>query len=540
MTREPHVLIVDDNQSYRQTLTDVLRKQNFAVHAVADAGACLEALDQHYYHAVMLQDSQGLVVLDKLESEGRSKIAKFFILQQNWSNENIRDQYRSHRYKKTFDEIITQQTFIAAADPFFNYIRTIIGNIRLDLDIHYEVGLGSREIVERLLAARLPVRFAPDADSLTEEFELMLCDLLADYDRVFLSQLSAGYSGSSVLLVNAYVDERETEVSLIKVGGHQDLHQEYENFLQYVHHYLRGGRMANAVKFAGTAHFGGILYTFLGNEAGSRLQEFGEMYRQATAASEIIHILDKLFNDTCHFWYRNRMELRTVNLTSYYRRFMSLNPDVLRNALEKLSSVDIEGDQITFRNLSSDTSPMMNPLLLIDGAEFSWKAYICFTHGDLNERNILVNGLGTAWLIDFRYTGDNHILRDLAALDTAIRIGLLEPDTADLDVRYQLEQALMRAEKFETLPDLVNQCPIVDPVIDKAYQSIIYLRQLAYHLTKDNPDTDINEYYVALFYFAIRAIKFTDTMTSTQREHALLSASLLAKRLRPFITAAVV
>jgi hypothetical protein len=45
-----------------------------------------------------------------------------------------------------------------------------------------------------------------------------------------------------------------------------------------------------------------------------------------------------------------------------------------------------------------------------------------------------------------------------------------------------------------------------------------------------NPGDDIREYFIALFYYALNTARFS-WLSKTQREHALLSASLLADHL---------
>jgi hypothetical protein len=65
----------------------------------------------------------------------------------------------------------------------------------------------------------------------------------------------------------------------------------------------------------------------------------------------------------------------------------------------------------------------------------------------------------------------------------------------------------------------------------KAYSIVVHLRNLARHIVKQNPNDDFNEYYAALLYNALNTVRFM-TLEQEQREHALLSASLLASRLK--------
>ena len=68
------------------------------------------------------------------------------------------------------------------------------------------------------------------------------------------------------------------------------------------------------------------------------------------------------------------------------------------------------------------------------------------------------------------------------------------------------------------------------PALLKAFLTVVYLRSLARQLVAQNPDDDISEYSIALFYNAINTLRVYSLPVS-QREHALLCASLLADRL---------
>lgn len=64
------ILIVDDEQGIRQSLTGVLADEGYNVRAVADATACLATLENEYYDLVLLDiwlpDQDGLDVLSRL------------------------------------------------------------------------------------------------------------------------------------------------------------------------------------------------------------------------------------------------------------------------------------------------------------------------------------------------------------------------------------------------------------------------------------------------------------------------------------------
>ncbi len=152
----------------------------------------------------------------------------------------------------------------------------------------------------------------------------------------------------------------------------------------------------------------------------------------------------------------------------------------------------------------------------------------CITHGDLNERNILVDPRsGHPWVIDFATTNDNsHMLRDFAQLDMSIRLELLRDNDVTLDERYAMEKLLTTSRYFRELRDLPETLPGANSALQKTYQCTLKLRRLAFEKLGQHEAEDLYIYYVPLFYYTFNSIRYK-TYTPIQREHAILSCSLL-------------
>jgi len=69
-----------------------------------------------------------------------------------------------------------------------------------------------------------------------------------------------------------------------------------------------------------------------------------------------------------------------------------------------------------------------------------------------------------------------------------------------------------------------------NPALAKTYTTCAHLRGLAARLVASNTSPDIAEYYVGSLYSSLNMIRFF-ALPHLLREHALLSASLLAERL---------
>lgn len=374
----------------------------------------------------------------------------------------------------------------------------------------------------------------PLQDLIAEELEDLLCRLFHEMQGILVRVLPAGKSGAGVLRVQPfYPTQRVGQEVIVKFGDAQKIQEERRNFKEYVEPFIGGGRSTVIRGVRRTTHLGGIIYTFLGANS-QELKDFAEFYHTASIPN-VKKTLDLLFRETCGIWYANRQR-QLLDVKAEYQRMVGYTPADLEQ-IRTRQFRSVRGRQkLTFTALSSQRK-FTNPLLMIDRTTFARTTSICTTHGDFNPHNLLVNNTGQTWLIDFQETGLSHILRDIAMLDAAVRFQLLSEGVASLDQRYYLEGALLadlkRFSEVEQLPDDIpseNQEELA-----RAYAAVVHLRRLASRLLiaqnpqEETPD-DIGEYYIALFFAALNTLQFF-SLAPVQREHALLSASMLAERL---------
>src|SRR5262249_12425404 len=145
---------------------------------------------------------------------------------------------------------------------------------------------------------------------------------------------------------------------------------------------------------------------------------------------------------------------------------------------------------------SKRPEPFPNPFYTIKTLpDQVYTTYMSATHGDFNQHNILVDQMEYPWLIDFQCTGPSHILRDVATLDTVIRLQLLTPKQATLDERLALEEALCSIRHFDQIKQLEKAYSFINPELSKTWQTITHLRTIAYCLVELNIFHSIKEYY---------------------------------------------
>ena len=534
MNRQGRILVVDDSANWREELVETLQRGGFYADSAATAAEALERLKENFYHLLVIDirlvdsDSSniaGIDLLGELEKRSLSEAAKVIMLSAYGTKELMRTSFREYKvvdflskddlHDQIFLEIV-RQTFAQKV------------NINLALEFHWLVSKPEQFVLNLEVEGVRVKKGSPLQTQMVTELEDLLCRLFYSAKSIMIRPLKPGESGTGVLQVQPFfVTGGGGHEVIVKFGDFRKVEQEYQNFKHYVQPFLGGGRNTTVLDLRHTSHLGGIIYSLLGSSH-DKLMDFGYFYYRADVP-QIKEALDRLFWDTCGIWYANPGDLQPLKLTEEYQRLFDYSPERLEQImLEQLKTV--QGKRaLHFRNLK-DERTFTNPLLATAGLTFTRSTYKCTTHGDFNPHNLLVDSTGNVWLIDFQGTGPSHILRDVAMLDSAVRFQLLTAEEATLEERLQMEEALFSIEHFSQVEQLAAKYSTETPALAKAYAIVVHLRSVARTLVKQNPRDDMSEYYIALFYNAMNTIRFL-SLPSVQREHALLSASLLADRL---------
>ncbi len=526
MPQNGRVLILDDQEDWRTQLGALLQKNGYYAKAVGTIAKALEELQKDVYHILILdirmeenntENEEGITVLEKLKELGLAEATKVIILSAHGTKEHMRTAFQKYEVAD----------FLEKDEPKMNPVKIVQEvfaarvQINLALDIRWQQHNDAEQAVINMEMNGSPVTLDTDMQSrLITELEDLLRRLFYRAKSVLVRPMAPGHSGTGVLWVKPfYINGGGNEV-VVKFGDFQKIKNEYQNFNEYVQPYLNG-RNTTIIGFRRTTHLGGIIFSLLGDQ----LENLGDFYRRADTA-RITATLDQLFLDTCGEWYANGSRLELLDLTTSYLHLLDLNLKFIEQiVIEQLPSV--KGKQrLRFDHLKN-RQLFTNPFQAIAGNLFSMTTYICITHGDFNQRNLLVDSTGHVWMLNFQGTGEGHILRDVAMLDSVIRFQLLTAEEATLHERWQLEKALCDIKQFKQIEQLSSKLTTSNPALLKAYHIVIHLRTLAGKLVALNPNKDMREYYIALLFNALHTITFSD-LSPTQREHALLSASLLA------------
>ncbi len=539
MVRQGRILVVDDDEIWRSEVVETLQREGYIAEAASTKYQALEKLNTALFHLaildICLQDinpanTEGMDILRELKDRHRNETIKVIMLSSHDTREHMRTTFRDYVVvdflsKDCFDRRI----LLDEVQKAFTEKMTI----NLALDIRWKAAYGPEDAILNLTIDEGQVAAGTTLHTLiAAELEDLLCRLFHDIDSIIVRPVSPGHSATGVLAVERfYRDTGASGTVIVKFGDTHKIDLEHSNFKKYVEHGLGGARSTVIHGKDQTSHLGGIIYSFVG-VANAQMNDFDKFYRhQSTTMEDIKGALDNLFLETCGPWYDNRGHSQPHDLSEDYRRLLNLTPEKLQHGFLALgaSISTFKNDKFQFQSLSSKRI-FTNPLALAVDQPQWISTYVCTTHGDFNSHNILLDDYKNTWLIDFLRTGQGHILHDISELDSIVRFELLAGTDATLDERLAMEEALCRIDHFSRIGELEMNFSTENGLLAKAFATVIHLRKLAGKLLARRTHEDMEEYSLALFYHALNTLRFND-LSITQREHALLCASLLADTL---------
>lgn len=530
------MLIVDDAPRWRKQLTEILEVHGYYAASASTTQEALQLLHESLFHILILDirmeegddvNEDGLKLLGELYERGLTNAINVIMISAHDTKENVRKAFRNYQVadfisKDAFNDNVLIKTL--------NGVLERDARINLGLKIFWQgVSSAADAIINLEVAHRVRVKpNTPLQNQIASELEDLLCRLFYEASSILVRPMTSGWSGTGVLWVQPFYTNGSGGPVIVKFGGAQPIAKEHYNFKKHVYPFIRGGRSTAIHDLRRTLSLGGIVYSLLGS-SNDQLEDFSNFYGRATI-TQISDMLHRLFLETCSTWYANSGSIQPYDLSANYQQLLGFTWERLEQVLaEELTSVQGK-HTLQFKSLQNERT-FINPLQITAARQSQvFPTYICNTHGDFNQHNLLVDNLGYTWIIDFQRTGQSHILRDVAMLDSSIRFQLLKDTDADLEDRLLMEDALCSIERFSDLHQLAGNLATNNVAIAKAHTVVIHLRKLAHKLIEKNPQAHIREYYMALFYHALNTTRYT-TLSLVQREHALLSASLLSERL---------
>jgi DNA-binding response OmpR family regulator len=530
------ILIVDDELQWCEQLVEIFNHEGYTAKAVANAKDALDILHQGIYHLLILDirlegndhsNSDGMKLLSKLKETGLNEVTKIIMLSAHGTKEQMRRAFRDF----SVVDFLSKDDFDR---------QHLLDNVRIAFEQHVGINMDLKIFWTDITAEKAIRYIYIDNEPLEHnemlckraamELEDLLRRLFSNAESIIVRSLTSTPSrnGTCVLSVQPFYPNGGGPAVVVKFGHIPRIKKEERHFKDHVQPFISGARHTTIEKEARTPLLGGIVYSLLGTTNDS-WADFGQFYR-LNSTQKITPALDRLFHETCGPWYANPSRWLPRNLAKDYCSQFGSSIEQLESSIkDTLPSIRITNGQLSFNTLT-DNRLFTNPFQAIKGRTFIYPTYESITHGDLNQNNILVDDAEGLWLVDFENTEHSHILRDVATLDSVVRLQLLEAEEATLDERLTMEETLLGIGHFSQLDRLSSVFKTENLALIKAYQITYHLRTLARWAVARNPRDDMDEYYVALLYNALFTLQFF-SLSTQQREHAFLSASLLADKL---------
>lgn len=525
------ILVVDDQERWRRELVETLHGAGYEADAASSIGEAVQLLNTRLYHVLALDirmndqdisNQEGIDLLKELNRQGLTEAIKIIVISGYSTKEQTRDAFKDFEVADVLfkNDLFNRQDFLKAVQQIFT-------TINLELVIHWQRIDGAAQAVLNLKVKETAVEAGtPLQTQVANELVDLLCRLFYRAKSILVQPLVSGHSGMKVLRIKPFYTGGGGHDVVVKFGDARMIQQEHHGFKEYVQPFLGGGRNTTVLDFRRTLHLGGIIYSLLGT-IDDQLVNFGAFY-QRSDTPQIKTTLERLFRNTCGGWYANCGNQEPLDLTEDYQKLLQYSLSTIEQRI--LKQLGVKSDpELRFKRLRGNRL-FTNPMRALDSKSYVYPTYRCITHGDFNQHNLLVDGDGHVWMIDFQGTSYSHFLRDIAMLDTVVRIQLLHDKDATLRERLLMEETLCRIERFSHVEQLESLFETKNQALAKTYAVVVYLRTLPHKLMYQNPNDDMREYYVALLYHALNALNFS-SLSIQQHEHALLSASLLTDRL---------
>ncbi len=360
------------------------------------------------------------------------------------------------------------------------------------------------------------ITFTDTDTHLSERDTQLLGHLYRDAARLELSPLGGGFSGATVLRTRAFdALGHELAPSVAKLGPRALVAAERVAF-ERVEGIL--GNAAPAVRaFADLGDRAGIKYAYAAMGAGP-VTTFRKYYASGLAPSgpsalvDPLPVLSVVFDEILARFHA-AATLERLELLAYYG-FASRFAGGVRERVDGLFGPTPE--TVTF--LPDYTLPHVArfyddldtfaPVF----ARRSEKQTVAYVHGDLNGANILLDGAGNVWIIDFFHAHRGHAIKDLAKLENDL-LFIFTPlaDEAELAQAITLSRALRGVHDL-TAPLGDPPPEVTAPALVRAWRVLQWLRDRVGRLSPDPRGLS-----VALLRYAVHTLSFDESSLLQKR-----------------------
>lgn len=516
------VLVVDNDPHFRDSVQVLLGANGYTVFAASTPAEARRIAKTERVHVAILDirmesdpdrdDRSGLELAGKLDP----LIVK--IMLSGYADPRV--------VRSSFGEV-SAFTFVEKEECPDRLLRELSRAFAEEVKINFDLSIRWQGIHLEEVAREIELKDEISSAVAEAEVEELLRKLFHQADEILVTPLipvhqarSTSQSGAVLLKVERrYRDSGRGAPVVVKLAARDKIAVEAGNYEQYVDGLIGGFRHTRLYSKVHTHLLGGIIYTLVGAPL-EECVDLGTFYAEHPA-DQVIQVLESLFTQTCHHWYANRQARQTHDLIELYAKPLKLSADRLEAVLHEIGMSKGTRERQRIPGLKANIPDPIE--WLREHPQLPTQASLCYTHGDLHSRNVLVDRNQQAWLIDFYRTGPGHIFRDLIEMECDVKFVML--DTTDLPGLLRFEAALLSASQFGDAPTLPR---LQGPELRKAFVVVLGIRQIASGLA--GPEADMLDYYQGLMLQSLAMIRLRH-VPRLKKRHAYLAASLLRQRL---------
>lgn len=353
--------------------------------------------------------------------------------------------------------------------------------------------------------------------ALSDDERDVLSHLYRDAARVELRTLGGGFSGARVFAVKSEDALGHAHAaSVLKLGPRELIGKERAAF-ERVEEVLGNDapRLLGAVDHA---MIGGLRFAFAAM-GGGPVRTLKSLYEGGAPEAELDKTLRAVFEGTLGRFYRAATYDR-LPLLEYY----GFSPQHAASVEKHARAAAGPADRAYVDELVSFYREGLAEL----GERAGEHHYVSFVHGDLNGANVLLDGRGNVWLIDFAHTRRGHVLGDLVKMENDLLFLFTKPRDEDFAEGVVLLRALASVEDLRApLPEALPE--VAAPELVRAWRTVRLLRALGAAVVRE--DRDPTQHRIASLRYAAHTMSFEEA-SPVQRRLALVAAAMHARALR--------
>lgn len=286
-------------------------------------------------------------------------------------------------------------------------------------------------------------------------------------------KLTAGKSGDRVLQAESEMKGYSENPCLLKIGAKYRIAIEREKMQTYVFNILHPGYHPQILGYASGRSIAGMTLSW-GPSADDDLYALRHLYVEPSKNAILLDkAFEKLFTVVMKGWYARNMKFRKAGVFRNLGRYAG----ELERIVDVPGAAGCENDDPASLLLESMGTRIVHPVQALrqiaaeKGSEkipIPWGLH----HGDLNSRNVILDGHGHMCLIDFYKSEPGFVLLDAARLEVDLRYeasrfdpaylpefrwidahlaGSVNSELLNLDIRRSMEKRLRVAHKLRTL-----------------------------------------------------------------------------------------